>query len=241
MRIAICDFQICECMEPLLQKYAAALPYISFDSMESLIESAKQEFFPLIFLYVEEEHSERLKQVQILMTGKQKPLIILVSETSTCAAEAFGIAFRYLLKPIQEKKFQEVLQQALQISNCKTITLTDDYGRTFCMPLQDILYFECQNYVVIAHTIDGQHAIRTRLKNVETLLAEYDFCRVHASFLINLHHISDFVKDDIKMINGSHINISRMRRKQFHAVFFSYLQKNAQQKLSVKTGFHQLS
>ena len=77
MRIAICDFQICACMEPLLQKYAAALPYISFDSMESLIESAKQEFFPLIFLYVAEEHSERLEQAQILMTGKQKPLIIL--------------------------------------------------------------------------------------------------------------------------------------------------------------------
>ena len=88
MRIAICDFQICTCIEPLLQKYAAALPYISFDSMESLIESAKQEFFPLIFLYVEEEHSERLEQAQILMTSKQKPLIILVSETNTCAAEA---------------------------------------------------------------------------------------------------------------------------------------------------------
>ena len=164
MRIAICDFQICACMEPLLQKYAAALPYISFDSMESLIESAKQEFFPLIFLYVAEEHSERLEQAQILMTGKQKPLIILVSETSTCATEAFGIAFRYLLKPIQEQKFQDVLQQALQTLNGTIITLTDDYGRTFCMPLHDILYFECRNYIVLTHTIDGQYPIRTRLK-----------------------------------------------------------------------------
>ena len=240
MRIAICDFQICACMEPLLQKYAAALPYISFDSMESLIESAKQEFFPLIFLYVAEEHSERLEQAQILMTGKQKPLIILVSETSTCATEAFGIAFRYLLKPIQEQKFQDVLQQALQTLNGTIITLTDDYGRTFCMPLHDILYFECRNYIVLTHTIDGQYPIRTRLKNLETLLTESDFCRVHASFLVNLHYISDFVKDDITMINGCHINISRTRKKQFHEIFFNYLQKNTQQKLFIKTGFHQL-
>lgn len=227
MRIAICDYQICACIEPLLKKYASEIPCISFDSMESLLEGTKQEFFPLIFLHVEEEHPERLEQARTLMSGKQEPLIILVSETNFCAADAFGVAFRYLLKPIQEKKFQEALKQALQILNPKNITLTDDYGRIFCMALQDILYFECQNYFVLAHTVDGDYSIRTRLKNVETVLAGFDFCRVHTSFLINLNYISSFMKDDIKMINGTHINISRNRKKQFHTMFLSHLQKNA--------------
>lgn len=227
MRIAICDKQLFECVEPLLNKYAPEIPRVRFDSMESLLEGTKQEFFPLIFLYVDEENSERLEQARQLMSAEHKPLIILVSETNFCAVDAYGVAFRYLIKPIQEQKFQEALKQALQLLNPKSITLTDDYGRVFCMALQDILYFECQNYLVLAHTVDGDYSIRTRLKNVETMLVGFDFCRVHTSFLINLNYISSLLKDDIKMTNGTHINISRNRKKQFHTIFLSHMQKNA--------------
>lgn len=227
MKIAICDHQIFECVEALLKKYAPKIQTVRFDSLDSLLAGSKQEFFPLIFLGIEQESVERLEQAKQLLSGERKPLIILVSETNFCAVDAYEIAFRYLIKPIDEKKFETAINEALRILRPKNITLTDDYGRVFCMALQDILYFECQNYLVLAHTVNGDYSIRTRLKNVETMLVGFDFFRVHTSFLINLNYISSLLKDDIKMTNGTHINISRNRKKQFHTIFLSHMQKNA--------------
>lgn len=226
MRIAICDHQIFECVEALLKKYAPKIQTVRFDSMKSLLEGSKQDFFPLIFLGIEQESVERLEQAKQLLSGEQKPLILLVSETNFCAVDAYGIAFRYLIKPIDEKKFQTDLTEALRILNPKNITLVDDYGRVFYIALQDVLYFECRNYVVFAHTVNGVCTIRTRLKNIEMMLEGSNFYRIHTSFLINLDYVSNLLKDDVEMKDGMHIGISRSRKKEFISIFLNRMQKS---------------
>jgi len=56
------------------------------------------------------------------------------------------------------------------------------------------------------------------LKNMESLLVDQKFIRVHNSHLISEQHISRYVKTDggeIEMIDGSKIPISRSKKNEF--------------------------
>jgi two-component system LytT family response regulator len=56
------------------------------------------------------------------------------------------------------------------------------------------------------------------LKDCEELLSEYNFFRVHASHLINLRFIKEYIKGDggqVKMIDGSYVDVSRRKKDEF--------------------------
>ncbi len=53
------------------------------------------------------------------------------------------------------------------------------------------------------------------IKDYEEILQEYSFIRIHKSYLVNKHHISQMDKDDTLVLSdGSHIAISRRRKEE---------------------------
>ena len=58
------------------------------------------------------------------------------------------------------------------------------------------------------------------LKEYETLLSDYDFFRVHKSFLINLHEMKKYVRGEggyVVMSNGDTVDVSKRRKENFMA------------------------
>ena len=100
----------------------------------------------------------------------------------------------------------------------KKICLSTHEGMEFVKVL-DILYCKANGSYTLFSLKDQQDQLVSKnLKEFEMLLQEYDFMRVHNSFLINLREVKKYIKSDggyIIMNNGDHVNLSQSKKDQF--------------------------
>ena len=115
MRIAICDDEDQERLniEALVKRYAPELSIVLFSSADELLAAAKTTFFPLIFLDIEMDDTNGFDAAEELMSGSAKPLIVFVTKSTEYTIRGYDVAFHYLVKPLNEAKFHEVLKRAL--------------------------------------------------------------------------------------------------------------------------------
>ena len=216
MRIAICDDEDQERLniEALVKRYAPELSIVLFSSADELLAAAKTTFFPLIFLDIEMDDTNGFDAAEELMSGSAKPLIVFVTKSTEYTIRGYDVAFHYLVKPLNEAKFHEVLKRALRLIIPQYFTFSSN-GELYRIPVQEILYFESRIYKT-----------RLSLKEVEPQLSSANFLRIHASFLINLHHVVRITKDDIEMQDHQLIKISRNRKKDVIAAFTKFAREN---------------
>ena len=92
--------------------------------------------------------------------------------------------------------------------------------------IDDILFCKAEGNYSIIHFYEkgGQDIVTRTLKELDELLSEFNFCRIHRSYLINLDHIKEYRRinhsSDIDgdggcviMGNEMKIPVSRDKRK----------------------------
>lgn len=146
-------------------------------------------------------------------------------------------AIDYLLKPIDSddleltiKKIKKhntkffnpsKIEEALANFNAKfehkKITINTD-GKLIFLNIDDILFVESDgNYTTIV-TTDGQKLLITKkLKEVNQILPEHYFFRIHNSYIINLSKIKEFIKNEgyVVMESNHKIPVARQRKSSF--------------------------
>ncbi|MBD2702756.1 LytTR family transcriptional regulator DNA-binding domain-containing protein [Spirosoma sp. BT702] len=162
--------------------------------------------------------------------------LVFVTAYDKFALKAFRYsAIDYLLKPIdtqeliqavarvekQQKTAPEQLEALKQQFNNPgkpfpdRIALPYQNGVSF-VNLKDILYCEADDNYTKFYLVDGQHHLVTKpLREIQDLLEERDFLRIHRQFLINLSHIKKFVKGEgsyVVMSNQQTIPVSRAQK-----------------------------
>jgi two-component system LytT family response regulator len=95
------------------------------------------------------------------------------------------------------------------------IALNDGHGFTF-VHRNEILYCLSDNGSTSLHLQDGTIvSVSKKLKEVELLLEDEGFARVHNSHIINLQHLTRFVNNQMNyvlMSNGEKLSVSRSRK-----------------------------
>ena len=165
--------------------------------------------------------------------------IIFVTAYNQYAVEAFKrSAVDYLLKPVDTNELIEAvskaenalkannlneqlhkLRESLKQLSVDKIALEIPKGILFASH-SDIVYFEADGMYTNVQLIDGkQKTICKPLKHfVEQLQANAMFFKCHRSYLINLRHVDELVKDDgdyLLMHNQKRIPMSKSKRDQF--------------------------
>ncbi len=227
MQIAVCDDEKQDqtYIAALVNRYAPACQTVCFDSADELLSAAQATFYPLIILDIEMDDTDGFSAARQLTSGTVKPLIIFVTKSTDYAVRGYDVAFHYLVKPLDEDKFREVLDRALRLLTPQYFSFSAE-GELHRIPLQDILYFESQNYTLLVHTKSRIYKTRLSLRSLETQLSSADFLRVHAGFLINLHYVVRITRDDVEMQNGQLIKISRSRKKETVTAFTRFARAN---------------
>ena len=91
---------------------------------------------------------------------------------------------------------------------------------------EDILYIQSINYYTNIVLNDGREIISTKiLKEYEGLLKDFNFFRIHNSYIINLKYLKGVVAKETyfaKLVNDIQISISRRRKDEF----FKFLEKS---------------
>jgi two-component system LytT family response regulator len=149
-------------------------------------------------------------------------------------------ALDYLLKPVDKEdltfsieklksKHSSIskvqLQMATAVHNKQmpdTIALPTNNGLTFAS-VNEIVYCTADSsYTRIYMTDKSEILLSKTLGDVEELLTEYNFFRIHHSTLINLKQVKKYIKGEggeVIMSNGKNLQVARTRKTDFLNVF----------------------
>jgi two-component system LytT family response regulator len=177
----------------------------------------------IVFLDIEMPGHSGLELLDFFDENEINFSIIFVTAYNRYAIQAFKLsAVDYLLKPIEvedlknamilfernknrNKATYSVLKENLKNSSPKKIAL-NTLNTTSFVETSDILFFQADgSYTKVILKDNKILTISKGLKSFETLLEDNsDFFRCHKSFIVNLTHISDYVKS-----NGGYLVIDK--------------------------------
>ncbi|TDE18021.1 LytR/AlgR family response regulator transcription factor [Dyadobacter psychrotolerans] len=170
--------------------------------------------------------------------------VVFVTAYDQYAIKAFTYsAISYLLKPVDEDDIRETIDRWLEKKN-KSLSIsqlhlmrdllanTNKLKTRVALPTNDGLEFleiqsitRCEsesNYTRIYCSDNSKYLICRTLKEVEKVLQENGFIRVHHSHLINPQYIRKFIRNDggfIVMDDGQQISVSRTKKDRLFELF----------------------
>ena len=226
MRIAICDDD-----ERDLQALQAAVS--AFDrgktlevcAFSSAIELyAAKTSFDVAVLDIEMPPPNGYDIAKRLIEDGPAPVIIFLTNSMAYTLRGYGVAFRYLVKPIDQEQLEKALSDALLEASAKRFTFTAD-GLSHIIRMEDIYYFEVFNHHTVLHTADRSYTFRATLKGILSELPAGYFGAPHQSYIVNFSHLKIALAKELHLTNGAVIPVSRRKQQEFDDQLRAYLRR----------------
>jgi len=226
----------CESLATLLERYCPAVKVLDICySASAALQSIQQHPPHILFLDIEMPHMNGFELLEKLPDIDFE--LVFTTSYDQYAIKAFRFsALDYLLKPIDQDDLRKAVQKAvtstdhvspqqikvlLQKINHPSLVVNKLAIPTLeglqMILIESIIHCEAdRNYTII--NIKGKQKIvasRT-LKEIEELLDDYPFIRVHHSHIINLNEVEKYMKGEggyLMMSNGANIDVSRSRKE----------------------------
>jgi len=184
----------------------------------------------LVFLDIQ---MPKLTGFEVLEVSDHVPAVIFVTAYDQFALKAFEVhAVDYLLKPFSKERFEEALVRAKERvgSNASAVPKLLEQVREHIKPLERILikegstvrvipadtidYIEAQDDYAAFHVSGKSHLKQQRLADLETLLDQRRFVRIHRSYILNLDRLAKlepYAKDSKMAVlkDGTQLAVSR--------------------------------
>lgn len=199
-----------------------------YEKGEALIKN-KHDQYQLLLLDVDLgemiDGIELAKKLRI--QGNTSEIVFLTSHQEE-AYRAFEVeAFRYLIKPLKKEALYEVLDKAVEKIKTKQVKkLCFKSGSTILqLSADDIFYIENIGHKQLIHTRNEIYEINNTMKELEKQLQDYDFFRIHKSFLVHMKYIKQHKKDTVIMENEDKLCISRLQITPFKEAVIAYIRR----------------
>ncbi len=124
---------------------------------------------------------------------------------------------KYSERIINAEKFERMLTNFNSKFNKKRITINTD-GKLLFLDVDDIIYVESDgNYSTLYLQNTKKIVVTKKLKEVDAMLPEHYFFRIHNSYIINLNKIKAFIKNEgyVIMDSDHKIPVARKRKSDF--------------------------
>lgn len=229
LRIAVCDDDPVDLANTIgmIERYDKnnSFDIVPFTQASALLNESDTSAFDILLLDIEMEAPNGYDVAkQITATSSSPPVIVFVTKSSAYTLKGYGIALRYLQKPLDKALFEEALDASVQEATAHRLYFTSD-DKTVVLPLRKILYIEMYGHYATIHTYSSEYRVRSTLRDIQNKLPQGYFSLPHKSVLVNFEHVLSASKNEIQMANGAIIPISRHRYKEFNAAFFHFLER----------------
>jgi DNA-binding LytR/AlgR family response regulator len=235
LKIAICDDEqpMREYLKRLTEKYADAEISVFADGEKLLAEQSGYDVILLDISLTQDSDTDRLNGMDVAKKIREKSdaIIIFVTALREYVFEGYDVgAFHYLLKPVEEPKFMEVMDKAIgQIRrkrNTEPLIIKID-GNYIKIPVNNIIYAENEARKIVLHTRNMQEKTYRFYEKMEALERKLgdNFFRSHRGFLVNLQEIARYDNSNIELKNGEKVFLSKQKYNDFVTAYMNYLRK----------------
>jgi len=225
-----------ETLKGYLEKYCTEVTLIKEckDIMEA--EKAIKQYQPeIVFLDIEMPKGNAFDLLERFENIKFE--VIFVTAFSQYAIQAFNLsAAHYLLKPVNIEELEQAVHKVIHriknklehenlsvlLSNINELKIQE---KKLALPLMegfeivkisDVSYCAADDNFSVFHFSDNRKQMICRpLKFYESTLRKFGFCRIHRSYLINLHYLKRYNKGkggSVVMASGEILPVSSSRK-----------------------------
>lgn len=216
LRVLIVDDEYMARM--LLENYAQKLPNLEVISLcENAIEALnylRNEKIDILFLDIQ---MPQLSGLELVQTLQRKPAIVFTTAYSEHAVEGFRLdAVDYLLKPFSFERFVQAVNKSIhylsfkgngflpQIADNQTVKEQNHFfvkadGKLIKVKFEEISYIEGLKEYVSIYTSKDRIITLQSLKNLEEILPNSNFQRVHKSYIVAFDKIQSIVGNQVEI------------------------------------------
>ncbi|BCZ46577.1 DNA-binding response regulator [Clostridium gelidum] len=229
LKIAICEDDniqrksIVNMIETYLGAIDKRCKTFEFISGEELLLSIDN--FDIYFLDIQMDNLSGIDTAKRIRLIHEKAIIIFTTGFKDYVFDAFDVnAFHYILKPIDENKFKDILYSAVKLISKKyKFLIAKTINSSAKILLKDIIYIESDQRKIRVHTTYDIIEYYYKISDLENELSEDNFFRCHKCYIINLEYVQSFDNTFIILKNFEKVYISRKRLSDFSKAFMYYL------------------
>ena len=237
MKIAICDDQMAmhtelkKHLENYAQKRNLIMIYNDYTNGFDLISSQNE--YDIIFMDYQMAEIDGLETARQIRKKNTETAIIFLTSFPDIVFDTFEVnAYRFLVKPIDDKKLESALDSFLADNDESNYILikTDDSNKK--ININDIIYIEASDKYCNIRTNEGTVLFKKTLSEIEKMLPEDKFFRCHRTYLVGFRHIVSHTSTDILFDNKERALISRVKVSPFKKAFTNYIKRYNFQKVN---------
>jgi two-component system, LytTR family, response regulator len=226
----------CEALATLLERYCPEVNVMDICySASSALQSIKEHKPHILFLDIEMPHMNGFELLEKIPEIDFELIFTTSYDHYAIKAIRFS-AMDYLLKPIDKEELQKAVQKAvnrmehplpqqieilLQKLNRPTIGVNKIAIPTMeglqMVLVESIISCASDSNYTILFLKNKQKIIASRtLKEIEEMLDDYSFARVHHSYLVNLNEVEKYMKGEggyLLMSDRTMVDVSRSRKE----------------------------
>ena len=225
MKIGICDDNekdlqlIYEISRDTVAELPMEYEIVKFHHGNDLLQQIQE--FQLLILDIEMPDVSGIKIKDSIDITDRNCLIIFVTEYEERIKDAFGVpSFSFIEKDNMKEELPRFIVRALNI-------LRFVYLEEAGVDSRKVMYIKAENIYCDLYLSNGRKKeSRIPLKQYESLLKDFDFVRIHRSYLVNLQHV-DKITDRGVHIKNNILPVSTRMRKIVVEKYNEYIFKNA--------------
>ena len=193
----------------------------------NFIENFKNDH-DIVFMDIDMPIMNGLEAAKKLRLAGSNAKLIFVTNLARYAIKGYEVdAMGFLVKPINYFALSSVLKKAIEsilLHKEETVRIViSNKTATTVIPSSTIMYVEVQAHDLLVHTEKAVTECRKTLKEIRELLTPVGFLMCNNCYLVNLKYVSYLSGDELTLVNGEKLLVSRRRKKEFMDGLLDYM------------------
>lgn len=235
INIAICDDEELFLMreKEIISKYLYVKAYEycvdTYLNGKQFLESGKADQYDIVFLDISMTEMDGIETAKRIRSISNKVFLVFVTAFIVYSTEGYKVdASRYILK--NDKMFDMAIEESLcaiipklEISKHK-VTFSFIEGKKE-INIADIVYVESNLHKLIFYMNTpkrNQYTMYEKLDVIDSVIAQFGFCRIHKSYLVNMKYVDDIERYKMTLSDGAYLSIAKTRYPAVKEAFLMY-------------------
>ena len=188
-----------------------------FSDAINLVEDYRP-VYDLLLLDIEMPIMDGMTAAARIRGMDSRVIIIFITNMTQYAIKSYEVgALDYVLKPIRyfalSEKLKKVARFLAESTSRYLLLKTRECSVRVCV--DDILYIEVVNHYIHVYTMKEEFSIAMSMKEMEYELEGDSFARCNKGYLVNIRQISCVKSNSVILTDGTELQLSRLRKKEF--------------------------